>query len=136
MQTIESVQNAIYSWRRDHGGRRGPLPLVLRSRAGALAMDLGDEEASAALDLKLTVVRRWREQYGSPQRAKLAARTAPAFVELEPEMTKEVLRRARGSELVVEVIGGGGCVVRIHGSFDASVLTSIIQSAVKFGAGA
>lgn len=125
METIDSVGKAVAAWRREHRGRRGPLPLELRREVGVLAAKLGEDVLVSALDLKRPSVRAWRERYGRRARARRAA-TAPSFVEIKPELA----HAGAPAALLVEVTGANGRVVRIQGSLDASSIAAILGGAL------
>lgn len=119
MERIESVRRAVLAWRREH--RRGPLPVLLRDRVGALTRDLGADVVGAALGVRPAVVRRWQERYG---RSEGRRRRAPrGFVELRPEL-------APPASLLVEVTSSDGRVVRIQGALDAPSIVAVLSGAL------
>lgn len=130
METIAGVQRAIRAWRRDH--RRGPLPVSLRQRVGRLSAQLSEEEAREAFGVRATIVRRWREEFGAAEGDGGSGRS---FVELEPEVARQMVPETKRSGLRIELAGPGGHVVRIDGVRDAMEVATIVR-ALRPGNGA
>lgn len=132
METMESVHEAVRVWRREHDGRRGPLPHELRRRAAALAAQLGDGAVGDRLDVEPELVGRWRERFGvsRPTGPRQQLSQTSAFVEVKPESVPALAPRLPGSELRVEVSAPGGRVVRIEGAMDLRSLSAVIRAAV------
>lgn len=132
METMESVQEAVRGWRRGHAWRRGPLPVELRRRAGALATQLGDDKVGATLEVEPGLIQRWRERYALPGPGvrRGSGQQGPTFVEVEPEVTRSVVSRGRGTYLLVEVSGPYGRTVRIQGAIEAPALMAVVRCAL------
>ena len=132
MSKIEAVRKDVMAWRRAHGGRRGPLPIALRRRAGELAGQHGEGEVSQALDLPVETVRGWSRQYGTPTTPRREG-AQQAFVEVGPEVGAALvgsITAAAPPTIKVEVTRPCGTVVRLEGGADTKALLETLLEVV------
>ncbi|HUJ74440.1 MAG TPA: hypothetical protein VL359_06255 [bacterium] len=83
------------------------------------------------------LIQRWRECYAAPGPGprRGPGQQGPAFVEVKAELTRAVLGRGYGAELLVEVSGPGGRTVRIQGAMEAPALVAVIRGALQVDVG-
>lgn len=113
---LDTMREALASWRRSHGGRGRPIPAALWSDAGAVARANGVAETARALRLDPRKLARLVE--GRAESVPRSAVEPAGFVELgglrlgEPRTVLELVGR-EGDRVRVEVVGGAGGAVEL-----------------------
>lgn len=138
--TLESIAKAAVAWRvtRKHQGWGERLPKALKRRAvGLLGKHTARELAQVLRVSDPRLVEGWRARLGAARRQDYAVarvepeRALPAFVEvaLPPaHFTADLSTQA--AEVQVELCGGQGCILRLHGRLDAALIRSLAELAV------
>jgi hypothetical protein len=98
--------------------------MALRRRCGKMAGRHGAEKTSRVLDMKPPVIRRWRDQYGSPRSRKARGRKE-AFVELKGDLTEALVSSRDAAAL--EIVGRNGTTIRVRAPLNESLLSAVLQ---------
>jgi hypothetical protein len=115
---LDTMREALASWRRSHGGRGRPIPAALWSDAAEVARANGVAETARALRLNPRKLAKLAE--GGAESGPRSVVEAAGFVELsglglgEPRGPRAVVLELVGREgdrVRVEVIGGAGSAV-------------------------
>jgi hypothetical protein len=126
---IKHVLRDIMKWRRAHGDRRGPLPVELRRRAGALAARHGDAEVSRELDLRRGAVAGWRARFAGDV-ATTQHIDPPRFVDVSAELAAACAGASvTASELSLEITRPSGTRVRVHGAMGPDAIRALLAGA-------
>ena len=136
MSKIEAVRKDVMTWRRAHGGRRGPLPMALRRRAGELVARHGEDEVCQALDLVPETVKGWHQRYGKPNGRRTPRRKGAhqAFVEVGAEVRAALVGAVAVDRPAIkaEVVRPCGTLVRFEGTADTKeVLEALLDIAMR-----